>query len=125
MKEKLEKEFKQFRTIYKGADNQLVTLTLTDIMALLLNITKDEEGNIIRDYSQFDTLVNDIKQILEGVTEKPRINIADSLKTNLEQVEKMKKECEYSLRTLSWVLADVIKEENDEWNTFKKEENDA
>jgi len=83
MREQVEKELETFNKIYQGADNQLVTLVLMDIMATSLNITKDTKGNIIRDYSKF----------------------------NLEQNEKLRKECEYSMRTLSWILNDVIKEE--------------
>ena len=111
MREQVEKELETFNKIYQGADNQLVTLVLMDIMATSLNITKDTKGNIIRDYAKFNTLVDNIKEILENINEMPQIDIINNLKMNLEQNEKLRKECEYSMRTLSWILNDVIKEE--------------
>ena len=47
MKEKIVEEYKNFETIAKGLDNQLCTLLLTDIIASLVNVYKDDKGEII------------------------------------------------------------------------------
>ena len=47
MKEKITDEYGKFETIAKGLDDQLCTLLLTDIMASLVNVYKNDEGEII------------------------------------------------------------------------------
>ena len=65
MKEKITDEYGKFETIAKGLNNQLCTLLLTDIMASLVNVYKNDEGEIVKDYNEFDTLVTNIKELLE------------------------------------------------------------
>ena len=112
MKEKITDEYGKFETIAKGLDDQLCTLLLTDIMASLVNVYKDDKGEIIKDYSEFDTLVNNVKELLDSVQSIPSINIRQATKDNLEQINRMYDECKYSMRTLQWVKEDLLKEEN-------------
>ena len=112
MKEKITDEYGKFETIAKGLDDQLCTLLLTDIMASLVNVYKDDKGEIIKDYSEFDTLVNNVKELLDSVQSIPSINIRQATKDNLEQINRMYDECRYSMRTLQWIKEDLLKEEN-------------
>ena len=112
MKEKITDEYGKFETIAKGLDNQLCTLLLTDIIASLVNVYKDDKGEIIKDYSEFDTLVNNVKELLDSVQGIPSINIRQATKDNLEQINRMYDECRYSMRTLQWIKEDLLKEDN-------------
>ena len=112
MKEKIAEEYKKFETIAKGLDNQLCTLLLTDIIASLVNVYKDDKGEIVKDYSEFDTLVTNVKELLDSVQGIPGINIRQATRDNLEQINRMYDECSYSMRTLQWVKEDLLKEEN-------------
>ncbi len=112
MKEKITDEYGKFETIAKGLDNQLCTLLLTDIMASLVNVYKNDEGEIVKDYNEFDTLVTNIKELLDSVQSIPNINIRQATKDNLEQINKMYDECRYSMRTLQWIKEDLLKEDN-------------
>ena len=112
MKEKITDEYGKFETITKGLDNQLCTLLLTDIIASLVNVYKDDKGEIVKDYSEFDTLVNNVKELLDSVQGIPSINIRQATKDNLEQINRMYDECRYSMRTLQWIKEDLLKEDN-------------
>lgn len=112
MKEKITEEYEKFENIAKGLDNQLCTLLLTDIMASLVNVYKNDEGEIVKDYNEFDTLVTNIKELLDSVQSIPNINIRQATKDNLEQINKMYDECRYSMRTLQWIKEDLLKEDN-------------
>ena len=112
MKEKITDEYGKFETIAKGLDDQLCTLLLTDIMASLVNVYKNDEGEIVKDYNEFDTLVTNIKELLDSVQSIPNINIRQATKDNLEQINKMYDECRYSMRTLQWIKDDLLKEDN-------------
>lgn len=112
MKEKIADEYGKFETIAKGLDNQLCTLLLTDIMASLVNVYKNDEGEMVKDYNEFDTLVTNIKELLDSVQNIPNINIKQATKDNLEQINKMYDECRYSMRTLQWIKEDLLKEDN-------------
>ena len=112
MKEKITDEYGKFETIAKGLDNQLCTLLLTDVMASLVNIYKNDKGEVVKDYSEFDTLVNNVKELLDSVQGIPSINIRQATKDNLEQINRMYDECKYSMRTLQWIKEDLLKEDN-------------
>lgn len=112
MKEKITEEYEKFENIMKGLDNQLCTLLLTDIMASLVNVYKNDEGEMVKDYNEFDTLVTNIKELLDSVQSIPNINIRQATKDNLEQINKMYDECRYSMRTLQWIKEDLLKEDN-------------
>ncbi|MGN0967009.1 MAG: hypothetical protein ACI4OP_05385 [Candidatus Coprovivens sp.] len=112
MKEKITDEYGKFETIAEGLNNQLCTLLLTDIVASLVNVYKDDKGEIVKDYSEFDTLVNNVKELLDSVQSIPSINIRQATKDNLEQINRMYDECRYSMRTLQWIKEDLLKEDN-------------
>ena len=112
MKEKIAEEYKKFETIAKGLDNQLCTLLLTDIIASLVNVYKDDKGEIIKDYSEFDALVTNVKELLDSVQSIPDIDIRRVVKEDLEQSNRMYDECRYSMRTLQWVKEGLLKEDN-------------
>lgn len=111
MKEIIREEYEKFENIAKGLDNHLCTLLLTDIMALLVDVYKDDNGEIVKDFNEFDKLVDNIKELLNSVDKIPNIDIKWSTKENLEQVNRIFEECRYSMRTLKWVEDDLLKEE--------------
>ena len=114
MKEKITEEYEKFETIAKGLDNQLCTLLLTNIMASLVNVYKDDKGEIIKDYSEFDALVTNVKELLDSVQSIPDIDVRRAVKEDLEQSNRMYDECKYSMRTLQWIKEDLLKEDEDE-----------
>ena len=114
MKEKITEEYEKFETIAKGLDNQLCTLLLTNIMASLVNVYKDNKGEIIKDYSEFDALVTNVKELLDSVQSIPDIDVRRAVKEDLEQSNRMYDECKYSMRTLQWIKEDLLKEDEDE-----------
>ena len=75
-------------------------------------VYKDDKGEIVKDYSEFDTLVTNVKELLDSVQGIPGINIRQATRDNLEQINRMYDECRYSMRTLQWVKEDLLKEEN-------------
>ena len=89
MKEKITEEYEKFEAITKGLDNQLCALLLTDIVASLVNVYKDDKGEIVKDYSKFDTLVTGVKELLDNVQYIPDINIRQTTRDNLEQINRM------------------------------------
>ena len=114
MKEKITEEYEKFETIAKGLDNQLCALLLTDIVASLIDVYEDDKGEIVKDYSKFDTLVTGVKELLNSVQDIPSVNIRRATRDNLEQTNRMYDECKYSMRTLQWIKEDLLKEDNDE-----------
>lgn len=112
MKEKITEEYEKFETIAKGLDNQLCTLLLTDVMISLVNVCKDTLGETYNDYSEFDDLVNNVKELINSIQSIPDIDIRRAVKEDLEQSNRMYDECKYSMRTLQWVKEDLLKEEN-------------
>ena len=75
-------------------------------------VYKDDKGEIVKDYSEFDTLVTNVKELLDSVQGIPGINIRQATRDNLEQINRMYDECRYSMRTLQWIKEDLLKEEN-------------
>lgn len=116
MRTMVKEEFDKFMEIRRGLDDQLCTLLLTDIIASLVNVCKNEQGEVIKDYTEFDKVVSNIKEMLNSV-DVPNINLVDSVKQSVRHIEKMQTECDYSLRTLDWILGCVIPE-------MEKEEED-
>lgn len=114
MKEKITEEYEKFETIAKGLDNQLCALLLTDIVASLIDVYEDDKGEIVKDYSKFDTLVTGVKELLNSVQDIPSVNIRRATRDNLEQTNRMYDECKYSMRTLQWIKEDLLKEDEDE-----------
>lgn len=110
MKDIIKEEYEKFETIANGLDKHLCTLLLTDIIASLVKV--DESSRTAKDYSEFDELVNNVKELLNSVQNIPKIDIKSSTKETLEQVNRMFEECRYSMRTLKWVENDLLKEEN-------------
>lgn len=114
MKEKITEEYEKFENIMKGTDNQLCTLMLTDIMASLVGISKDEEGNATKDYSKFDDLVKNVKDLLDSVGHIPEdLDLMESIQDDIDGIKRIKDECSYSMRTLSWVKDDLLNEEEE------------
>lgn len=114
MKEKITEEYEKFETIAKGLDNQLCALLLTDIVASLIDVYEDDKGEMVKDYSKFDILVTGVKELLNSVQDIPSVNIRQTTRDNLEQINRMHDECKYSMRTLQWIKEDLLKEDEDE-----------
>lgn len=108
IKEMINEEYDKFNKIYEGLDKQLSTLCLADIMISLADVYKDDKGEIVKDYSEFDELVENIKETLKTVSSVPNLKLSESLKDNINNIEKMREECLYSMRTLSWIKDDII-----------------
>lgn len=121
MKEAITEEYEKFETIMKGADNQLCALILTDIMASLTNVYKDDKGEIIKDYKKFDDMVKNIKELLDSISNIPAINLVTATQNNIDSIKNITDECKYSMRTLSWVRDSLLNKENIE----EGEEKDA
>lgn len=113
MKETIKEEYKKFESIAEGLDNHLCALLLTDIMAVLTDVHKNDKGEIVKDFKEFDDLVNKVKDLLNSVQSIPNIDIKWSTKENLEQVNRMFEECKYSMRTLKWIENDLLAEEKE------------
>lgn len=108
IKEIINEEYDKFNKIYEGLDKQLSTLCLADIMMSLVNIYKDDKGEIVKDYLEFDKLVENIKKTLKTVSSAPNLKLSEALKDNIDSTKKIREECLYSMRTLSWIKEDVI-----------------
>ena len=112
MKEKITEEYEKFENIMKGTDNQLCALMLTDIMASLITVYKDDKGEINKDYTEFDNMVKNIKELLNSIDTIPTIDLIRATQENLDSIKRIIDECKYSMRTLSWVKNDLLKEED-------------
>ena len=121
MKEKITEEYEKFENIMKGKDNQLCALILTDIIASLITVYKDDKGEINKDYTKFDNMVKNIKELLNSVDTIPTIDLIGATQENLDSIKRITDECKYSMRTLSWIKNDLLKEED----IKKGEEKDA
>lgn len=111
MKEIITEEYKKFETIMKGVDNQLCALILTDIMASLTNVYKNDKGEVVKDYKEFDDMVKSIKELLDSIDTIPAIDLIRAIQENLDSINKITEECKYSMRTLSWVRDSLLNEE--------------
>ena len=114
MKEKIQEEYGKFENVMKGIDNQLCTLILTDIMASLVNMYKDDKNEIVKDYSEFDNLVANIKDMLGSVQNIPHIDLLNATQDNIDSIRRIMDECKYSMRTLSWIKEDLLEEKGEE-----------
>lgn len=112
MKEKITEEYEKFENIMKGTDNQLCALILTDIMASLTTVYKDDKGEINKDYTEFDNMVKNIKELLNSVDTIPAIDLIRATQENLDSIKRITDECKYSMRTLSWIKNDLLKDED-------------
>lgn len=112
MKEKITEEYEKFENIMKGTNNQLCVLTLTDIMASLTTVYKDDEGKVKKDYTEFDNMVKSIKELLDSIDTIPTIDLIRVIQENLDGIKRITDECKYSMRTLSWIKNDLLKEED-------------
>lgn len=121
MKEKITEEYEKFENIMKGTDNQLCALILTDIMASLTTVYKDDKGKVNKDYTEFDNMVKSIKELLDSIDTIPTIDLVRVTQENLDSIKRIIDECKYSMRTLSWIKDDLSKEED----VKKGEEKDA
>ena len=112
MKEKITEEYEIFENIMKGTDNQLCALILTDIMASLTTVYKDDKGEINKDYTEFDNMVKNIKELLNSIDTIPTIDLIRVTQENLDGIKRIIDECKYSMRTLSWIKNDLLKDED-------------
>ena len=112
MKEKITEEYEKFENIMKGIDNHLCALMLTDIMASLTTVYKDDKGEINKDYTEFDNMVKSIKELLDSIDTIPTIDLIRATQENLDSIKRITDECKYSMRTLQWIKEDLLKEEN-------------
>ena len=112
MKEKITEEYEKFENIMKGTDNQLCALILTDIMASLTTVYKDDKGEVNKDYTEFDNMVKNIKELLNGIDTIPTIDLIKVIQENLDSIKGIIDECKYSMRTLSWIKNDLLKEKD-------------
>lgn len=103
MKEKIKEDLDKFETIRNDGENQLIAMVLTDIIAKMIE-TK-EDGT--RSYENFDEAVNKVKEFLNNVdfTNIELPSLKDSIKGDVDAYEQIQTECNYSMRTLSWVLS--------------------
>ena len=112
MKEKITEEYERFENIMKGTDNQLCALILTDIMASLTTVYKDDKGEVNKDYTEFDNMVKNIKELLNSIDTIPTIDLIKVIQENLDSIKGIIDECKYSMRTLSWIKNDLLKEKD-------------
>ena len=112
MKEKITEEYEKFENIMKGTDNQLCALILTDIMASLATVYKDDKGEVNKDYTEFDNMVKNIKELLNSIDTIPTIDLIKVIQENLDSIKGIIDECKYSMRTLSWIKNDLLKEKD-------------
>lgn len=112
MKEKITEEYERFENIMKGTDNQLCALILTDIMASLTTVYKDDKGEVNKDYTEFDNMVKNIKELLNSIDTIPTIDLIQVIQENLDSIKGIIDECKYSMRTLSWIKNDLLKEKD-------------
>ena len=112
MKEKITEEYERFENIMKGTDNQLCALILTDIMASLTTVYKDDKGEVNKDYTEFDNMVKNIKELLNSIDTIPTIDLIKVIQENLDSIKGIIDECKYSIRTLSWIKNDLLKEKD-------------
>ena len=112
MKEKITEEYEKFENIMKGTDNQLCALILTDIMASLTTVYKDDKGEVSKDYTEFDNMVKNIKELLNSIDTIPTIDLIKVIQENLDSIKGIIDECKYSMRTLSWIKNDLLKEKD-------------
>ena len=112
MKEKITEEYERFENIMKGTDNQLCALILTDIMASLTTVYKDDKGEVNKDYTEFDNMVKNIKELLNSIDTIPTIDLIKVIQENLDSIKGIIDECKYSMRTLSWIKNNLLKEED-------------
>ena len=112
MKEKITEEYERFENIMKGTDNQLCALILTDIMASLTTVYKDDKGEVNKDYTEFDNMVKNIKELLNSIDTIPTIDLIKVIQENLDSIKGIIDECKYSMRTLSWIKNNLLKEKD-------------
>lgn len=117
-KKNIQEEYEKFETYYRGAERQLQSLVLTDIMASLMTEEEkeieDEDGNKktikVKKYDEFENMVEQIKEVLESVQGTPKFNLDASIQSTLDSIERIRNEALISMRTLKWVADDVLKE---------------
>ena len=115
----IQEEYEKYETIYKGLTRQRQSLVLIDIMASLMEEEEkeieDENGEKktvkVKKYNKFNKLVEQTKEVLDGVQGVPKFNLDASIQSTLDSMERMRNESLISMRTLNWVKEDVLKEE--------------
>lgn len=113
MREQIREELEKFTKIRKGSEEELRTIILTDIIASIIKIETDDKGNKIINYDKFDELISNIKNFINSVDQIPEsIDLIENVRQSIENIEKINKECDYCMRTLTWVDSLLEEEEN-------------
>ena len=94
---------------------------ISPLSSLLTTVYKDDKGEINKDYTEFDNMVKNIKELLDSVDTIPTVDLIRATQENLDSIKRITDECKYSMRTLSWIKNDLLKEED----VKKGEEKDA
>lgn len=111
MEEKIKEELEKFTNIRESSTERLCVLLLMDVMRELVIVTREGDKEK-KDYSKFDAIVNDVKIMLESIT-IPDVDTIASIKESVESVEHIQTECDYSIRTLTWMLEDVLNKDKE------------
>ena len=107
MKKQIAEEVGKFKTIREGTESQLLTLLLADIIASCS--TKGEDDKI--DFSGFDVLAAQVKEMIVSVGALPDLDLLTDVQSIVDNVKQIRTECDFSLRSLSWVQT-LLEEEN-------------
>ena len=78
------------------------------------DVYKDDKNEIVKDYSEFDNLVANIKDMLGSVQNIPHIDLLNATQDNIDSIRRIMDECKYSMRTLSWIKEDLLEEKGEE-----------
>lgn len=118
MKEQIKNELEQFNKIYNDLNNELSMSILTDIVGYMAEIKKENDKEVL-DFKILDESINNIKELLNSIpienikAIKDTETFKNTLKEDLEQNKRIYQECMYSIRTLNWILNDVLEGEED------------
>ena len=114
--ESINKEIELFQNALDGLEEQLVASVLLDILATNIKVTKDKEGNREVSFDGFDEKVENLKQMLIAsyTNDDPiQIDIINSISDSIDRVIETRKECMFSLRSLTWAQKEIENGEKD------------
>ena len=71
MKEVIENEINLYKGFMKSANRMLATRLMMDILSEYVSINKNDSGEVVYDYSEFESMLKDVKTAIESITQFP------------------------------------------------------
>lgn len=113
MKKIIENEINLYKDFMKSTNRMLATRLMMDILSEYVSISKNDDGEIVYDYSEFENMLKDVKTAIESIAQFPATSLVDKADEDISIAKNQQLECQYSIRNFTWMLEQLEGSEKD------------